>query len=413
MTVCQQGDRLGHCRPQSRDDRYVPSPFSLLMIDLDSGNIIESSRENTRQNFFHTLLINKPIMDKGNYLLVIDVCWDESVHLDPGYDDILVRAYSIEPVILNKIDENEGRDYLREALKLEGKHTKNKQHRQYYRESDAEYGQQVYRVSDPSTNVGYYSFVYRANNSRYGSTEKFKLSLTGLDFVGYVEEDFETIESGTDNIIVMRCQEAFGSTGFGMSYAMQARGMSEAEIVEKCKQEAVKQLTNDVTYQMMLTSIGGCILFHVHDTNKGRKITVDIEGSQNLRVEDGDTFLKKTVEVGSGQQKACILKTIQQGAGVSLAISFGCSMWAESRSQAQREHAPHDQWNDFVDRCWPRYDRDDDGHLSKNEAIRFFSNTFSGTHPSQFDRLFTVFDTNGDGQIDKQEAAQFLRENAQ
>ena len=285
VTVCQQGDRLGRYRPQSREDRYVPSPFSMLMIDLDSGNIIENSRAKTRQNFFHSLLINNPVMDQGNYLLVVDVAWDGSVNLDPGFDDILVRTYSLEPIILHKIEESEGRQYLRQALKTEGKHTKNKQYRNYYRESDAEYGQQVYRVSDPNTSVGFYSFVYRANQSRFGSTEKFNLTLTGLDFVGYVEEDFETIESGSDNIIVMRCQEAFGSTGFGMSYAMQARAMSDAEIVEKCKQEAVNQLTNDVTYQMMLTTIGGCILFHVHDTDKGRKITVDIEGSENLRIE--------------------------------------------------------------------------------------------------------------------------------
>ena len=98
---------------------------------------------------------------------------------------------------------------------------------------------------------------------------------------------------------------------------------------------------------------------------------------------------------------------------MSLAVSFGCSMWQGSSSQAERQQAPRDKWNDFVDRCWPRYDRDDSGYLSKSEAIRFFSNTFSGTNPSQFDRLFTVFDTNGDGRIDKNECAQFLRENAQ
>lgn len=177
-------------------------------------------------------------MDKGEFLLVVDVCWDDNISLDAGYDDVLVRTYSQEPVILNKIPEEEGRQYLRNALKNLGSHTKNKHLRQYYREDDPEYGQQVYRVADPSTNVGYYGFVYRANNSRYGSTEKFNLSVNGLDIIGYAEEDFETIESGGDNIIVMRCQEAFGSTGFGMSYAMQPRGLSDAEIVDKTREEA-------------------------------------------------------------------------------------------------------------------------------------------------------------------------------
>lgn len=153
----------------------MPSPFSLLLIDLDTDQVIESSRENTRQNFFHSLQVNKQVMDKGEFLLVVDVCWDKNISLDPGYDDVLVRAYSQEPVVLTQIPEAEGRQYLRNALKKQGSHTKNKHLRQYYREEDPEYGQQVYRVSDPVTNVGYYGFVYRANNSKYGSTEKLNL----------------------------------------------------------------------------------------------------------------------------------------------------------------------------------------------------------------------------------------------
>lgn len=61
---------------------------------------------------------------------------------------------------------------------------------------------------------------------------------------------------------------------------------------------------------MMLSAAGGCVLFTVTDQNRGRKITCDIEGSENLRVDEGDTFLKKTVQVGAGEQSAIMLRTI-------------------------------------------------------------------------------------------------------
>lgn len=39
VTVCQQGDRLGHARPRGRDDGFIPSPFSLILIDSDNNVI--------------------------------------------------------------------------------------------------------------------------------------------------------------------------------------------------------------------------------------------------------------------------------------------------------------------------------------------------------------------------------------
>lgn len=180
--------------------------------------------------------------------------------------------------------------------------------------------------------------------------------------------------------------------------------------MEKTRKEPSQELGTGVNYQMLLSTIGGCILFTVTDKTKGRKITCDIEGSANLRVHEGDTFLKKTIQVNAGAQGAVMLKTIQSGAGVSLQISFSCQIWGGSKQETAS--APRDQWNEFVDRVWPRYDRNDDGYLSKSEAIRFFSNTFTGTNPSEYDRLFTVFDQDGDGKITKAEAVSFLREHA-
>lgn len=80
-------------RPNERKDRFVPSPFSLILIS-EQGDIIGVSREQTMSNFFHSLMITTPVIEKGNYTLVVDVCWDECTKLDPKYDDILVRLYA-------------------------------------------------------------------------------------------------------------------------------------------------------------------------------------------------------------------------------------------------------------------------------------------------------------------------------
>lgn len=190
------------------------------------------------ENFFHSMLINKPILSAGKYTLVVDVCWDDSVGLDSGYDDVLVRVFSDQLITLKGVHEEDGRDILAAALKQSAQLAKNKEYRDYYRASDPEYGNHLYRISNPNTRVGYYGFCYRRNDSAYATCEKLVLNLTGLHFVTDVDEDFVEIPSGGDNIIVFRANEAFGSTTYGMSISMKSRGMSDGEMVEKCREEA-------------------------------------------------------------------------------------------------------------------------------------------------------------------------------
>ena len=42
-------------------------------------------------NFFHSLLVHRPVIDAGKYVLIVDACWDPCVALNPLYDDVLVR----------------------------------------------------------------------------------------------------------------------------------------------------------------------------------------------------------------------------------------------------------------------------------------------------------------------------------
>lgn len=246
-------------RPRDREDAFRPSPFSLIVID-EQGEIIGTSRAENMSNFNHSLLIKRPIIESGKYTLVVDVCWDECVKLDPGYDDVLVRIFTKEKLDLQMMDAEHGKANLVNALKKVASSSQNTKYRKYYRSDDDEYGGKVYRVSDPDTNVGFYGFCYRKNASAYASNEKLIINLTGLQFVTENSEDFIKIPSGGDHIIVMRNDEAFGSTSYSMSMALKNRSPSDAENVSKTRASEKKQITDNVTYQTMLSDEGGCLV---------------------------------------------------------------------------------------------------------------------------------------------------------
>lgn len=95
----------------------------------------------------------------------------------------------------------------------------------------------MYRISDNSLNVGFYSCIVRKNDSPYTSNEKLAVELNGQHMVGDYDAEFHEIASGSHSIYVMRCDEAFGSTGYGMSMAWRARDMSDSEMVIKCREK--------------------------------------------------------------------------------------------------------------------------------------------------------------------------------
>ncbi len=73
--------------------------------------------------------------------------------------------------------------------------------------------------------------------------------MTGLKILGvYDADEFVDIDSGTDHIIVMRCNEAFGSTGYGLSMSYKPREMTDAEMINNAKNEQVKTLSGTLTY---------------------------------------------------------------------------------------------------------------------------------------------------------------------
>lgn len=290
----------------------------MILIDSEN-NIIGNSREMTMSNFFHSLLIEKPVIPSGKYTLIVDVIWDDCCKFDEGYDDVLVRVYTSENVFIQQVNPGHGTDILALAFKNLAKKSQNNQLRQYYREQDESYGQNLWRISDPSTNVGYYGYVYRRNDSSYSSNEKLILELSGLHFVSEENQDFLEIPSGGDDLILMRCDEAFGATSYGMQMAWQQRAMSDSELIQKARDEGNKgQLCPEVEYAMLLTNAGGVLIFDNNDGNSAKAIKVDISGSSNLRLDGGETFTEKTVTVQPNNKGSAFLRLLTPGVAAQL-----------------------------------------------------------------------------------------------
>lgn len=117
---------------------------------------------------------------------------------------------------------------------------------------------------------------------------------------------------------------------------------------------------------MHLTSAGGCILLKNNSSNKDYIVTVDIDGSVNLRIDEGDTMVKKDVRITAGSTNSAILKTLTSGEGPSLQLNL------QPRSVPGAEAANiKDQWTDFVNQAWPRFDVNGNGVLDRDEAMKF------------------------------------------
>lgn len=115
-----------------------------------------------------------------------------------------MRVFTGEKAHLKELDETTGYDILTKAFKNHVMKAEFKNLRSYYRESDPEYGKNLFRISSTDCDVGYYSCVYRRNDSPYVSKEKLIVEPSGQHFIGVPEEDYMTLASGQDDLILMR-----------------------------------------------------------------------------------------------------------------------------------------------------------------------------------------------------------------
>lgn len=74
ISVCQQGDRLANHRPDIRGNKFSPTPFSIVLLSSE-GELIEAGFDQ-RSQFLYSLTLSRAILDKGNYIVIVDAIWD-------------------------------------------------------------------------------------------------------------------------------------------------------------------------------------------------------------------------------------------------------------------------------------------------------------------------------------------------
>jgi hypothetical protein len=142
-----------------------------------------------------------------------------------------------------------------------------------------------------------------------------------MHFVGEQDDDFVSIEPGEDKIILMRADEAFGGVGFGCSFSAKPKGRSTREKVQAVKELEFNPLTDEISYAFEQTDDGATVVFN-NESDKAFKVTLDIDGSENVRIEDGDTFLEKTVLVHPQKRVAIMLKVLSRYGSTSISMNF-------------------------------------------------------------------------------------------
>ena len=103
LTVNQQGPRLENIRPVGKSQRFVPSPFSCVLID-DTDKIVKHTREMTTWNLHHSFYVSEKVIPAGRYTLIIDVDWHESASYNEEYKNVLLRVFTGQKVHIKEID---------------------------------------------------------------------------------------------------------------------------------------------------------------------------------------------------------------------------------------------------------------------------------------------------------------------
>jgi hypothetical protein len=60
------------------------------------------------------------------------------------------------------------------------------------------------------------------------------------------------------------------------------------------------------------------MVFENSDSENAKKIGVNIDGSQNLRIDGGDTFVEKSITVQPNNRNSVIMKLLTDGTNPSL-----------------------------------------------------------------------------------------------
>ena len=162
ISVMQQGNRLANYRKNSSYDKFKPARFNLILMTKEG----EFVKARFGSKFMFSLDNKDLVLPAGDYVLMIDPIWDESVENESAYHDILLDIYGPESTTIMPVDDAYGMKVLANALKHAAMTKAPDSARKMYLANEADY-KDCFRVSAVDAIDCWYGFIYTANNSPY------------------------------------------------------------------------------------------------------------------------------------------------------------------------------------------------------------------------------------------------------
>ena len=142
----------------------------------------------------------------------------------------------------------DGLSRLEEAISHWCQQSKFAKLRNYYRQQDQDYGQDLWRIKPFDCQCGWYYPYYRHNDSKFGSNEVLSLKPKGMSLVREPVDGPYQVDGGSNHIYLMRMNEAFGSLNFSMSIGFTQRTSDPLTMLQEAMAQKKSSLGDDVTY---------------------------------------------------------------------------------------------------------------------------------------------------------------------
>jgi len=167
------------------------------------------------------------------------------------------------------MDDTAGIKILQKALKHAAQHTIPFDSRERYLSENADYGENVYRVTDVESINCWYGFIYTRNDSQYMLAETIRPNLNGLE-VNWPTIEGEDIElripPKSDNIIILRRNG--DQCSYGLAYRTHQRAYDDFEMIQLAKDSEEPSMFGDSTAFFKLYNDQYGAVFYIDNQEK-------------------------------------------------------------------------------------------------------------------------------------------------
>jgi hypothetical protein len=111
--VSQQGPRLLHYRDEK--DKFEPAEFAIMLLK-ESGEYIRGYSEHDFNNCMYSIDL-KTVLSAGNYIVAVNVIWNDSAYKNKTYQEIVLDIYGPEKTSIQRVSDETGFQALAKSLK--------------------------------------------------------------------------------------------------------------------------------------------------------------------------------------------------------------------------------------------------------------------------------------------------------